>query len=131
MFFLKVQKENSKSRSSFRPVPGGDAPLPGHDEPERCLSVSSTRSVSVGHLALGRHFVCYPSPPCYGPDKMHQFLNALGEIAICHRDLPAAAVGLDFDSKVHRETKGLEVVWKGGFLHLETKAEMGGVVKFK
>ena len=77
-----VPKENSKSRISFRPVPGGDAPLPGHDEPELCLSISSSRSVSVGQLALGRHAVCYPSPPCWGPDTMHRFSNALGEP--CH-----------------------------------------------
>ena len=81
-FSSRCRKKSRSLAVPFRPVPGGDAPLPGHDEPERCLSVSSPRSVSVGQLALGWHAVCYPSPPCRGPDTMHRFSNALGEL--CH-----------------------------------------------
>ena len=57
MFFLKVPKKTRSLAVRFRPVPGGDALLPGHNQPKHCLSVSPPRSVSVGQLALGRHAV--------------------------------------------------------------------------
>jgi len=79
MFFLKVPKKTRSLAVRFRPVPGGDALLPGHNQPKHCLSVSPPRSVSVGQLALGWHAVCYPNLPCLGPNTMHQFSNALGE----------------------------------------------------
>jgi len=67
MFFLKVPKKKIRSLAVlFRPVPGGNAPLPVHNKPEHCLSVFLPRYASVGQSALGRHAVCYPSPPCEG-----------------------------------------------------------------